>query len=97
MSQFKYVIPRHSSIARIERLEVVKESSKMATVIDRYGEPMTRRKGIYVFDTWAEAHAELTRRAEVQLNQARRILDRTQGFADNVREMKPPITPEDPK
>lgn len=90
MSQFKYVIPLHFLMARIERLEVVKESSKMATVIDRYGEPMTKRKGIYVFDTWAEAHAALTRRAELELNQARRVLERAQGLAGDVRGMKPP-------
>ena len=90
MSQFKYVIPLHFLMARIERLEVVKESNKMATVIDRYGEPMTKRKGIYVFDTWAEAHAALTRRAELELNQARRVLERAQSLAGNVREMKPP-------
>ena len=90
MSQFKYVIPLHFLMARIERLEVVKESSKMATVIDRYGEPMTKRKGIYVFDTWAEAHAALTRRAELELNQARRVLERAQSLAGNVRGMKPP-------
>lgn len=90
MSQFKYIIPLHLFTARIERLEVVKESDKMATVIDRYGVPMTKRKGIYVFDTWAEAHAELTRRAETGLSQARRQLERAQGFAGNVRGMKPP-------
>ena len=90
MSQFKYVIPLHFLMARIERLEVVKESNKMATVIDRYGEPMTKRKGIYVFDTWTEAHAALTRRAELELNQARRVLERAQGLAGDVRGMKPP-------
>ena len=90
MSQFKYVIPLHLITARIERLEVAKESNKMVTVIDRYGEPMTKRKGIYVFDTWAEAHAELTRRAETGLSQARRQLEVAQGFAGNVRGMKPP-------
>ena len=89
MSQFKYVIPLHL-MARIERLQVVKESSRMATVIDRYGEPMTKCKGIYVFDTWAEAHAALTRRAERELNRARFVLERAQGFARNVRGMKPP-------
>ena len=90
MSQFKYVVPHSYLMARIERLEVVKESNKMATVIDRYGEPMPKRKGIYVFDTWAEAHAALTRRAELELNQARRVLERAQGLAGDVRGMKPP-------
>lgn len=90
MSQFKYVIPLHFLMARIDHLQVVKESNKMATVIDRYGEPMTKRKGIYVFDTWAEAHAALTRRAELELNQARRVLERAQSLAGDVRRMKPP-------
>jgi hypothetical protein len=43
-----------------------------------------------VFDTWEEAHAELTRRADAHLNGARRQLDQAQGFAGNVRGMKPP-------
>jgi hypothetical protein len=43
-----------------------------------------------VFDTWEEAHAELTRRADAKLSHARRQLEQAQGFAGNVRGMKPP-------
>ena len=48
-----------------------------------------RKKGD-VFDTWAEAHAELTRRADDALAGARRQLEQAQGFAGNVRGMKEP-------
>jgi hypothetical protein len=43
-----------------------------------------------VFSTWAEAHAALTRRAEAKLTAARLSLQYAQGFAGNVRGMKPP-------
>lgn len=48
-----------------------------------------RKKG-YVFDTWAEAHAALMRRADDALAGARRQLEQAQGFAGNVRGMKEP-------
>lgn len=48
-----------------------------------------RKKGD-VFDTWAEAHAELIRRADDALAGARRQLELAQGFAGNVRGMKEP-------
>jgi len=43
-----------------------------------------------IFDTWAEAHVELTRRAGDRLATARRQLEVAQGFAGNVRGMRPP-------
>lgn len=49
-----------------------------------------KHKGNDVFNTWTEAHAELTRRAEAGLVAARRQLKWAQGLADNVRSMKPP-------
>ena len=51
-----------------------------------------KRKDGDVFSTWAEAHAALTRRADLKLQHARRELEAAQAFAGNVRGMKPPTT-----
>lgn len=86
----KYVVMRWAT--KITAYECTKETAQFvwlkglcaANVIDK------RKKDGDVFDTWAEAHAELTRRAEVGLAAARRQLALAQGFAGNVRGMKPP-------
>ena len=51
-----------------------------------------KRKDGDVFATWAEAHAALTRRADLKLQHARFQLEAAQAFAGNVRGMKPPTT-----
>jgi hypothetical protein len=53
-----------------------------------------QKKAGKMFDTWEEAHAELTRRADAKLNAARRQLEQAQAFAGNVRGMKPPQSEE---
>ena len=87
----KYVVDKWE--AKITAYECTKETAKFAWLKGVYMDPNSsyqKRKGGDVFDTWAEAHAELMRRAEAKLVEARRQLERAQGFAGNVREMKPP-------
>lgn len=88
----KYIVDPFSS-AKIRAGECVKETAKFAWLKGFYlrsDEVVQKKKEGDVFDTWAEAHAELTRRAEERLAQARRQLQAAQGFAGNVRGMKPP-------
>ena len=87
----KYVI--HAYGDRIRALKCVKETAKFAWFKGAYFDPneiFSRKKAGVVFDTWAEAHAELTRRAEAQVAAARRALQVAQSFAGNVKGMKPP-------
>jgi hypothetical protein len=87
----KYVVDRWS--AKITAYECTKETAKFVWLRGRlYYVNVSDKKGKAgdVFDTWTEAHAELTRRAEARLAAARRALQVAQGFAGNVRGMKPP-------
>jgi hypothetical protein len=49
-----------------------------------------RRKDPDFYDTWEEAHAELLKRAEANLNHARLALQRAQGEYGNVKGMANP-------
>ena len=94
----KYVVNSFGN--GIRAYECVEETAKFAWLKGLRFDPdeITKRKKAGVcFDTWAEAHAELTRRAEDRLAQARRQLQAAQGFAGNVKGMKPPTTPENSK
>jgi hypothetical protein len=88
----KYVVHRYST--QIDTCECTKETAAFVWLKGLYShnpdEIYKRRKGGDVFDTWASAHAELTRRADAHLNAARRQLEQAQAFAGNVRGMKPP-------
>lgn len=86
----KYVVDRW--VAKITAYECTKETARSVWLRLFYPaeESYKREKDGSVFDTWAEAHAELTRRAEAKLTSARLCLRYAQGFADNVRGMKPP-------
>jgi hypothetical protein len=90
MATYKYVLPRFSLQAKIERLECIKETAKFVTLIDRFDCETRRGKACHVFDTWEEAHAALTRIVEAELNTVRLRLQHLQGVAGNVRGMKPP-------
>ena len=88
----KYVVETIFSPS-IRACECVKETAKFAWLKGVYtwsDSAAKKKKGVQVFNTWAEAHAELTRRAEAELAAARRALQVAQGFAGNVRGMKPP-------
>lgn len=87
----KYLIDRYSTT--IKAFACIKETANYVW-LDNYrpGNPRQLKKESRVFDTWAEAHAELTRRAEEQLNHAQLQLQQAQGFAGNVRGMKEPTT-----
>jgi hypothetical protein len=87
----KYVVSGWE--AKITAHECTKETASHVWLKGLYyGDAGTHRKKKDgdVFATWAEAHAELTRRAEAKLATARRHLEVAQGFAGNVRGMKPP-------
>ena len=91
----KYVVDRWS--AKITAYECTKETAKFAWLKGFYfgdndfvAKVGKLTKDVCMFDTWGEAHAELTRQAEARLTEARRALERAQGFAGNVRGMKPP-------
>ena len=90
MASYKYVLPRFSLQAKIQRLECVEETAKFVTLIDRFDCEEKRSKAKGVFDTWEEAHAALTRIVEAELNAVRLRLEHLQGIAGNVRGMKPP-------
>jgi hypothetical protein len=86
----KYVVDRWA--AKITAYECVRETPSfvwlkgLRAAVGAY----KKAKGVDIFATWAEAHAELTRRADDRLANARRHLEVAQGFAGNVRGMKPP-------
>ena len=86
----KYVV--HPYATKIDTYECIKETAAYVWLKGfRYDSCSTKkRKDGDVFSTWAEAHAALTRRAELKLNHARHQLEQAQGFAGNVRGMKPP-------
>lgn len=88
----KYVV--HDYRAAIKACECTKETAVFVWFRgfhEYFADHITKQKKAgKVFDTWEEAHAELTRRADAHLNAARRQLEQAQGFADNVRGMKPP-------
>ena len=91
----KYVVSGWA--AKITAYECTKETAKFAWLKGFYfgDDDFIAKLGkstndVCMFDTWAEAHAELMRRAEAKLVEARRQLERAQGFAGNVRGMKPP-------
>jgi len=90
MAGYKYVLPRFSLQAKIQRLECVKETAKFVTLIDRFDCEEKRSKAKGVYDTWEEAHAALTQIVEAELNAVRHRLQYLQGVAGNVRGMKPP-------
>jgi hypothetical protein len=95
----KYIVGKWA--AKITAYECTKETAKFVWLKGLYDakSSVSDKKGKAgdVFDTWAEAHAELTRRADDRLATARRQLEIAQGFVGNVRGMKPPqgetITP----
>jgi hypothetical protein len=86
----KYVVHRYA--AQIDAYKCAKETTSFVWLTGVHsGNNLTqKKKDGDVFDTWEEAHAELTRRADARLNAARRQLEQAQGFAGNVRGMKPP-------
>ncbi len=87
----KYVVSEWE--AKITAHECTKETASYVWLKGLYyGNDGThkKKKNCDVFSTWAEAHAALTRRAEAKLTAARLSLQYAQGFAGNVRGMKPP-------
>jgi hypothetical protein len=86
----KYVVHRYA--AQIDAYKCAKETASFAwlTGVHSDNDITQKKKDHDVYDTWEAAHAELTRRAETRLNAARRQLQLAQGFAGNVRGMKPP-------
>ena len=87
----KYVVSEWE--AKITAHECTKETASYVWLKGLYyGNDGThkKKKNCDVFSTWAEAHAALTRRADDRLATARRHLEVAQGFARNVRWMKPP-------
>ena len=88
----KYVV--HDYLAAIKACECTKETAVFVWFRgfhEYFADHITKQKKAgKVFDTWEEAHAELTRRAEHKVNYARYALEQAQGFAGNVRGMKPP-------
>ena len=88
----KYVVDRWA--AKITAYECTKETASFVWLKgfyldDKDGIDKMKKNGD-IFDTWAEAHVELTRRAGDRLATARRQLEVAQGFAGNVRGMRPP-------
>ena len=89
----KYVLYRYEP--KIRTCECTKETASFVWLKGYYfyddkDELYKKRKDGDVFSTWAEAHAALTRRADLKLQHARRELELAQAFAGNVRGMKPP-------
>jgi hypothetical protein len=88
----KYVV--HDYMVAIKAHECIKETAAFAWFRGLYEylpDHITKQKKAgKVFDTWEEARAELTLRADAKLSHARRQLELAQSFAGNVRGMKPP-------
>jgi hypothetical protein len=88
----KYVV--HDYRAAIKACECTKETAVFVWFRgfhEYFADHITKQKKAgKVFDTWEEAHAELTLRADAKLSHASRQLELAHGFASNVRGMKPP-------
>ena len=92
---YKFVIPPSGDSYRpkIERVPCISETKGYAVLkFIRFNRPYDNRirKAGRVFDTWAEARAELLRRAEARLEPARRELQLAQAYHGNVVGMKEP-------
>lgn len=95
MTSTKYILYRYDP--KIRTCKCTKETASFVWLAGYYCYdyglgPYKKRKDGDVFSTWAEAHAALTRRADLKLQHARRELEAAQAFARNVRGMKPPTT-----
>lgn len=88
----KYVLYRYEP--KIRTCECTRETASFVWLkgYSYRDELYKKRNDGDVFSTWAEAHAALTRRADLKLQHARRELEAAQAFARNVRGMKPPTT-----
>jgi hypothetical protein len=86
----KYVI--HPYATQIDTYECDKETAAYVWLKGfRCANGSTKkRKDGDVFSTWADAHAALTRRAQLKLKHASRVLEQAQDFYCNVRGMEPP-------
>jgi len=88
----KYVVD--DCRAEIKACKCTKETAAFVWLEGLYkyfpDETCKQKKAGKVFDTWEEAHAELTRIVELKVSNARYALQQAQGWAGNVRGMKPP-------
>ncbi len=88
----KYVVINHHPFIR--KLTCTKETARFVWLDNYYGRGSNLQiaKVPNVFNSWAEAHLELTRRADEKLSLARRQLQVAQGFVGNVSGMKEPTS-----
>ena len=84
----KYKAETYWGQGKISRMEFSGETDKF--LIDRCGRHAKVSSGVKFCDTWAEAHAELTRVAGERVMEARRVLELANSYAGNVRGMKEP-------
>lgn len=89
----KYAVKGRWKEARIEEVEVLRETEKCVYLpsnrrgVEEVREAKTSEWREY-YDTWEEAHAVLVLDAETRLSNARRALEIAQGHAGNVRGMR---------
>ncbi len=72
----------------ITRMEFTSETAKF--LVDQYGRHAKESAGVKYFDTWAEAHAELTARAVASVASTRRDMESADAFASKVKDMREP-------
>lgn len=80
--------------AKIEKIEVLRETAKYIFVPTRSGGERRESKMSSFdeyHDTWEAAHSSLTELAERNVANARRALEIANSFAGNVKGMKPTI------
>lgn len=101
MVKYKTEGSRYRVTAKIEAVEIIKETEKMVTYVDTWrsfsGEERSREcraakvSDTYIYhDTWEAAHAHLVAEAEKHVASARLALERAKGAQGNVKGMKKP-------
>lgn len=89
MSTFKYLVEGSRS-DRIRKVEVVKETEKTVTIMERgWGKP-SERKLVRpdVFDTFDQAKSFMIEKAEEEVQSIRRMLEQQNGRLGNLRGLK---------
>ena len=89
MSITKYKTGAGSLVdAKVETVQVERETESSVWI---RGYRVAKESDWRMFhDTWEQAHAYLTARAEIRLTNARRQLELAQAFAGNIKGMKKP-------
>ena len=95
----KYRVTVSMWAPKIEQVEITRETEAQVVILSNWSfGPSERRENkktgstLWV-DTWEEAHAALMAKAEANVMDLRRQLEQANGYAGNIKGMKPPVKP----